>query len=168
MKGWQAQFARHRFTGLLIDTNLLLLYAIGLHRTSLIERHKRTRQYTVDDFELVRGVAGDFPRIVTTSHILAELCNLAIPHDVSHPPYFKTLLDVILAAHELYVEKDAVVQSDAFPRLGFTDAAIIEIAKRERYLVLTDDFALHGYLVGLQRYAINLNHLRTGQWFGGT
>jgi hypothetical protein len=49
--------------------------------------------------------------------------------------------------------------------MGLTDAAIVELAKRERYLVLTDELPLYLYLRGCERYVVNLNHLRTSVWF---
>ena len=42
--------------GLLIDTNLLVLFAVGSVNRGRIENFKRTRQYTIRDFELLLQV----------------------------------------------------------------------------------------------------------------
>ncbi len=166
MDTWSAEIWRHGLTGILIDTNLLLLYAVGLCNPGLLARFKRTNQYTPDDFQLVREAAEGFPRLVTTPHILAEVSNLAIDRGTSGRPHVAFLVGVLQAAHEVYIHKDDILGSDVFGRFGATDAGIIDLAKRERYLVLTDDFAVAGYLRSAGRFALNLNDLRRRGGFG--
>lgn len=160
MDTWSAEIGPHRLAGILIDTNLLLLYAVGLCNPSLVARFKRTNRYTADDFRFVRDLAQRFRRLVTTPHILAEVSNLAIDRDGPRAPHFSSLVRVLRAAHELYVCKDDVLSSDAFGRFGATDAATITLGLRERYLVLTDDFAVAGYLRAARRFALTLAQLR--------
>lgn len=76
------------------------------------------------------------------------------------------LLDVIRAAKELHVEKDELLTAEHLPTLGVTDTAIIQLARRKEYLVVTDDFALYGHLETFGCDVVNLNHLRTQRWFG--
>lgn len=153
--------------GLLVDTNLLLLYAVGLFDKDLIGRYKRTNEYTVEDFEIVSDVARRSPRLITTPHILAEVSNLTLDHAPrTGPPFLDALLGLIRAAHELYIEKDVILAQSVFGRYGVTDTGIIELALCHRYLVLTDDFPLAGYLQSRQCPVLNLNHIRTTHWFG--
>jgi predicted nucleic acid-binding protein len=159
--------AQHASHGLLIDTNLLLLYGVGLYDSALVAKVKRTRKYTVDDFTFIRDFVSAFQRIVTTPHVLAELSNLALDGiDLRQRPYVGTLIEIIGQTKELYVEKDVILKLDCLPRIGVTDAAIVEIARRKGYLVLTDDFPLTGYLQSYECSVINLNHVRTARWFG--
>ena len=167
MEHSQALILRHASHGLLIDTNLLLLYGVGLYDRNHIPRFKRTRQYSIEDFDWLRQFVQFFQRIVTTPHILAELSNLAVERrGAKPPPYLPVLLDLIRASKELYVEKDVILGADYLPRLGVTDTAVIELARRKKYLVLTDDFPLFGYLQSFECEAINMNHVRTARWFG--
>lgn len=63
-------------TGLLIDTNLLVLFAVGSVNRNRIENFKRTRQYTVADFDLLLRVLDRAKPLYTVSHVLAEVSNL--------------------------------------------------------------------------------------------
>lgn len=42
-----------RKAGLLLDTNLLILYVIGMCDSTRIAKHKRTNQYAADDFRSI-------------------------------------------------------------------------------------------------------------------
>jgi predicted nucleic acid-binding protein len=161
---WQ-YLARFASNGLLIDTNLFLLYAVGLHDRSAIARFKRTNQYDGDDFDRVSNVVGRCSRLVTTPHILAEISNLTIDRAAGKDrPFLGVLLDAIRATRELHVEKDIIIEAATLPFLGFTDTSIVELAKRDGYLVLTDDLPLAAYLSGVNCAVINLNNLRSPDW----
>jgi hypothetical protein len=62
--------------GLLVDTNLLVLYAIGTVNRRRIETFKRTRQYTEGDFDKLLRVLNAFTPLCTLPHVLAEVSNL--------------------------------------------------------------------------------------------
>jgi len=150
----------------LIDTNLLLLYGVGLFDQGLIGRFKRTNKYTTEDFEIVSKIARLSPRLITTPHILCEVSNLILGRGEGSPPLFwGKLLDLIQKAHELYVQKDVLLALRGFSKYGITDTGIIELAQRDGYLVLTDDFPLAGYLQSRRCAVLNLNHLRSKRWF---
>ncbi len=67
----------YRNKGILIDTNLLLLYFIGKYNKSLIQYFKRTQKYVIEDYELSTSVIKFFTRIITTPNILTEVSNLS-------------------------------------------------------------------------------------------
>ena len=62
--------------GLLVDTNLLVLFTIGTVNRDRIEQFKRTRQYTKTDYDLLFRVLGQFNPLYTVAHVLAEVSNL--------------------------------------------------------------------------------------------
>lgn len=165
MTAYEAFIERHASRGLLVDTNVLLLYAIGLSDPKAIPGHKRTRQFSIEDFELVSRFVAPFHRIVTTPHILAELANLANLGRQSQRQ-LQALIGTISGTKEFYIEKDIILRLDCFPKLGLTDAGIIELSRRDGYAVLTDDFALCGYLDAYGCDAVNLNHLRSDRLLG--
>ncbi len=68
---------KHKSKGILIDTNLLLLYIVGLANVRQIRDFGRTSQFTTDDFETVNIVVKLFDRkIITTPHILTQVSDL--------------------------------------------------------------------------------------------
>ena len=68
---------RYRSRGVLVDTNLLLLYFVGLYNPSLIPQFKRTRIFTVNDFDVLQNFIALFSKVVTTPDILTEVSNLS-------------------------------------------------------------------------------------------
>ena len=168
MDEYQALLARHASRGVLLDTNMLLLLTVGLYDPAYVERFKRTKMYTVDDCHWLLAFTRPFQRLITTPHILAELSNLAIDRQAGDwAPYLPHMLETLRQAKELYVEKDIVLQREYFPRIGLTDAVIVELARQKQYLVVTDDFPLAGYLQSNNCEVINLNHVRTPDWLSG-
>jgi rRNA-processing protein FCF1 len=151
--------------GILVDTNLLVLYIVGLYKPGLITAFKRTRQYTAEDFGLVARAIKFFRQIIVTPQMLAELTNLlGEREDKQVSACFRVIVVVLQRAGEQYLPKNRLLTNDLLPRLGFTDLSILEAAKEFGYSVLTDDFVLHGKVQKAGCRAINLNHLRQMVW----
>ena len=68
---------QHRSKGVLVDTNLLVLYLIGQVNRKRILSFKRTQTYTLDDFDLLARLIAWFGKLVTTPHILTQASDLA-------------------------------------------------------------------------------------------
>jgi len=65
------------FRGLLIDTNLLVLFTVGTVNRRRIESFKRTSKYNEDDYDLlVRVIERAGNPLYTVAHVLAEVSNL--------------------------------------------------------------------------------------------
>lgn len=159
MNDLKALIDKHRANGLLIDTNLLVLCLVGRTNKRRIENFKRTRAYTIQDYELLEDFIFQFKRIVTTPHILTETSNLT---DLSGPE-LKTLRsffrDYVDAVDESMRDGKAVVADADFARLGFADGATTLVS--DALLVLTDDLTLALTLARRGIDTINFNHLRT-------
>ena len=69
--------AMHRVSSVLVDSNLLLLYLVGLTNKDRIPLFKRTQKYTVAEFELLVRLLAIFKKIVTTPQVIAEVSTLA-------------------------------------------------------------------------------------------
>jgi hypothetical protein len=154
---------KYRKKGVVLDTNLLVLLAIGTYNRSRIATFKRTRSYTDDDFELLLILLAAFERRVTTPNILTEADNLArqMPA-VEHPALAATMRAIVEQFFEQYCASSEVVRSDQFARLGLADCVTASLA--QDVLVLTDDFRLSSLLASMGRDAININHIRTLNW----
>ena len=63
---------------LLVDTNMLVLFAVGRVNRGRIETFKRTRKFASRDFDLLLRVLGRWRTgtLYTVPHVLAEVSNL--------------------------------------------------------------------------------------------
>ncbi len=153
-------FLRYRQKGILIDTNLLLLYCVGLHDKALIKQFKRTIKYEVEDFEILLRVIKFFAKVVTTPNILTEVSNLAsqLPESVKKP-FAPTAVKMIHVLEEFYLPSKTIAGTKHFASFGLTDSGIIELVKNQ-FLVLTDDLRLADYMQRLKTDVINFTNLR--------
>ncbi len=77
MDGLTSLVTKYRRQGILVDTNLLLLFCVGAHDPNQIEKFKRTRTYIKDDFELLAHFLAAFDKVITTPNILTEVNSLS-------------------------------------------------------------------------------------------
>ena len=112
---------RYKAKGLLIDTNLLLLYFVGAYDPDRIGRFKRTMAFTVDEFLLLATVFQYFNKIITTPNILTEVSNLSgqLPRDL-HDYFYSDFAKRIPLLEELYTTSAAISNSAHFNRFGLT------------------------------------------------
>ena len=158
------QFQRYRQAGIMVDTNILLLFFIGAFDQNLIPRFKRTRQFSVEDYATLISILDLFDRIATTPHILTEVSNLSGQlGEPARSEYFKKFSSDITLLEEENVASRDVAQMQEFVKFGLTDTGIIHLTKG-KYLVLTDDFRLSQYLQSAGVDVVNFNHIRTTYW----
>ncbi|MFH1743344.1 MAG: hypothetical protein ABIH23_30425 [bacterium] len=153
-------------TGVIYDTNLLLLYFCGLHDRRLITTFKRLAKFTPDDFYILCKAATLFRRLITTPHILSEVSNLldgVAPHIRENA--YQTFASQLTIVKEIFLPAIEVSKADCFGKLGLSDSGIRVLSERN-YLVLTEDFPLLSRLQSLGLTALNFNHLRGLNWFG--
>ncbi len=152
--------------GIIIDTNLMLVYIVGIYDPDYISRFKKTEKYGVEDFKCIHSVLSYFRKhIITTPHIITELSNLSMKIQNNRlVAYFSVFKKLLKEMDEEYINKDEVLGLPLLPKLGITDLTIIEAAKRFKYLVFTDDFRATGYMRNMRIDVLNLNNIRTVQW----
>ena|SRR5271157_5781105 len=146
--------------GILIDTNVLLLFFMGQVDINRITTFKRTEQFTVEDFGLIEKLLSLFKTKVTTPNILTEVSNLA--GQLSGPLkslFLERLGQQINVLSEKYCPSKTACGHPYFNKCGLTDATILSIAQN-KFLVLTDDFRLAGLISSLGIDVINFNHIR--------
>lgn len=156
--------ARYKNKGVLVDTNLLLVFLVGLYDPQRIPRFKRTMTFTVEDFYTLHGFFNYFEKVITTPNILTEVNSLAnqLPEELKSTfyPHFAQQVELL---GEHYTESAKLSSTPHFIKLGLTDSGIMDLAK-DSYLVLTDDFRLVGNLEKQRIDVINFNHIRTLNW----
>lgn len=142
--------------GIIIDTNLLIIYLVGLYDPKLID--EKTFIY------LQRVLAYTGAKIIITPHIITEISNMTITKKVVKDPgfevYISKLIGIFENAGEELVEMARLISN---PKLlaafGFTDLSIVEAAKTLQCGVMTADAKLATHLLNNKCYAQNIEYL---------
>jgi hypothetical protein len=148
---------------LFIDTKLLLVLIVGALDRTQVERFKRTRAYSADDYTLLAEYVGGFPRMLTTPNVLTEVSNLL--GQLAEPLRRRALVALGLLTgqfQEEYLPSTAIALDWHFPLLGLADTSILRAAAEAT--VLTDDLQLYVRLAAAGVDVVNFNHIRAGSW----
>jgi hypothetical protein len=141
-----AATVRKHQAGLLLDTNLLLLFLADDANPEFARRWKRTARLAHERYLVPLRAAVDVTsRMVTTPHVLTEATNLTTNgavRDKDHKRLKQLLRDFTLGAKERFVLSKQLANDPAFTRLGLADVAQMFLSRRRRPLVLTDDAPL--------------------------
>ncbi|MEM9136987.1 MAG: PIN domain-containing protein [Cyanobacteria bacterium P01_F01_bin.42] len=159
-----ALFVQYREQGIIVDTNILLLYVVGVTNRQRIQKFKRTCQFLPEDFDLLKQILAYFKMVITTPSILTEVNSLA--NQLGEPERSRCLsrLKVLMSRLEEKYQRSATIAEDQyFQRFGLTDCGILSLANA-RYLVLTDDLRLTNHLNSYGIDAVNFNNLRELNW----
>jgi rRNA-processing protein FCF1 len=157
-------FAKYKQRGILIDTNILLLWFVGNVNPGRISQFNRTEKFLTQDYEFLINILTYFSKIVTTPNVLTEVNSLI--NQIGEPERsqcYSVFAQEITKLNESYIESTDAVQLDVFNKYGLTDCGIVAVA-RDEYLVLTDDFKLSGYLEKVGIDTVNFNHIRIYNW----
>ncbi len=159
-----ALVGKHAARGILVDTNVLLLYLFGRYQPASIG-NKRLEKYGRDDATLLIQFLTRFQRILTTQHVLAETSNLArqivtgsrrTELSLQLHPLF--CLDTPASLQPCVVD-GAQIDAAVFAKLGLTDSGLTALVRTD-VLLLTDDLDLYLVAVTGGGDAINFTHMR--------
>ena len=142
-----SKIRKYRSSGVLVDTNLLLVYFVGLYDNvtgyRLVNTFKYTKSdYGPGDFDTLYAFLKNFDVRITTPHILTEVSN-SIRGELTDPA--KNLcLELIqrtipAAFEEHHAPANDLLAEDLFLTHGVADMGILRSAVTGPYLVLTDD-----------------------------
>ncbi len=137
---------RHRHKGILVDTNLLLLFLVASFDTAYARRFRRTQHYRPEDYVALVQIIQPFDRIIVTPSILTEISNLAddvaVDYRYDFCQFWANLL-ISPAGSPFLWERQAftrhIIRRPEFPVLGLTDTGIIDRAVHDRHLVVSHD-----------------------------
>ena len=144
----------------LIDTNLFVLLVVGLYNKEYITQHKRTNNFTEEDYDLLLENLSLYNEVWITSHCVAEVSNLlkqtnsALQNDL-----LECLKSLCSHTREAHLSHLNVVKDAHFLQLGVDDTGITQKSKRVT-TTFTVDHDLHLALLNLGRHVQNFNHLR--------
>ncbi len=115
--------------GLLVDTNLLVLWVVGGVNRNPIETFKRTSNYTKTDYDFLRRVLANFETLYTVPHVLAEVGNLTDLPGVERQHARRFLKRTISLLKEAEMPSTRSAEDSLYPKLGLVDAAIGAVAR---------------------------------------
>lgn len=123
---------------LIIDTNLLLLLVIGsVEGGRHIRNSKRLDAYTIDDYDIVVKIIGQYRKVFFTHYILTEISNLI---DLEGEARI-TALEIARNLFNEFCQVNSNMKTDMsnnfFINYGITDCSIIELSKN--HMILTND-----------------------------
>jgi predicted nucleic acid-binding protein len=145
--------------GVLLDTNVLLLWLMSCTDSTAIATWKKTEQFTPSHIALVQAILGRTRKLITTPHVLTEVTNLSvgIPQPLRES-YWSHLRSFIAAAQERGVDARSAAREPEFSRLGLADIAQVLLRRRGRPLIVTIDADLTACLEQRGLPVVNLNH----------
>ncbi|HEX3799916.1 MAG TPA: hypothetical protein VH413_14575 [Verrucomicrobiae bacterium] len=141
-------FGKHRKQAILLDTNILMLYLVGLTNRSLIQRFKpiSNQRFSESDFDLLCEIISRFKNLITTPHILTEVSNHSDKLKGKDRWKFCNVIRLFITeSDEHYSPSKELSQQEYFPEFGLTDTAISKVAAG-KFFVLTTDFKLAALL----------------------
>ena len=148
-------------TGYFIDAHLLVLLVVGNEDRVLINRHRRLRQYTAEDYDLLLEIVAGVTDIYVTPNTLTEASNLLRQHEEPERSRLSEQLRWLIEGSEEITVRSAVASSNSeYVRLGLTDAALLEVATADTPLI-TKDVIL--YIAACEKdphAALNFDHYR--------
>jgi hypothetical protein len=154
---------KYQAKGLLIDSNLALLYLVGSHDLRLVGdgKYNKLSKYVIEDYELLVRLKRVFKKAVTTPHVLTEVSNLTndLPEQTK-AACLKKFYETFVEIEELTIPSLEAALRPEFHFLGLTDSALALVS--HRYLIVTDDARLVKKMNESGLEALNFNHLRLG------
>jgi hypothetical protein len=155
-----ALITKHQGRGVFIDTNLLVLLLVGLVNPRRIASFKRTQDFSIEDFRVLRKLVEWFGvPLVATPHVLSQvsdLTDLSGKEAILIRELFKSIVEEIEEQHDA---ARRLVRHPLFERFGLGDASIAQVCARG-IVVLTADVQLQIALGSTGLDAINFNHVR--------
>lgn len=145
----------------LIDTNLFVLLVVGSVNKNYISSHKRTNDYTIEDYDVLMNNLNNYQELWVTSHCLAEVSNLLKQTDGKKKvELLEGLKFICLKANESHLRHTTIINDENYFRLGIADTGIVQKSKRVT-CTFTVDFDLYLSISHLNRNVINFHHLRS-------
>ena len=148
-------------SALFIDANLIVLLVVGLVGRDLIGRHRRTKAFVVEDYDRLSQVISRVGNIRVTPNTLTEASNLLAQHgEPQRSRLLRMLRALIEQSPETVVASADAARHDVFPRLGLTDAALLEVVSADAPLLTVDLNLYVAAVASGDEAAINFNHWR--------
>ena len=150
---------RRRVSAVFLDAGLLVLLIVGTVGRDRIERHRRTKQFTAEDFDLlVERLTG--VDVLITPHTLTEASNLLAQHrEPDRSRFLLALRALVEDREERTVSARIATNNSHYRRLGLTDAVLLEAVSEEAPVLTNDQQLYRAALAHTDGSAINFYDL---------
>jgi hypothetical protein len=138
----------------------MLLWLVIQTDQSLLRTYKRVQSlFTDEDADVLAFALEPFRQLVTTPHVLTEVCNF-LDHAPVHrrDDLFESLRAFVQGNEEWYETARRLSEPSYFATLGIADSGLV--AASQRATIVTLDWRLAGKIEALGGQAINFNHVR--------
>lgn len=148
--------------GLFVDAGLLLLLVVGATDPAIIAKHRRLDGYSTDDFDLlIEIIEAGGGLVYVTPNTLTEASNLLRQHgEPERSVLVARFAELIERSDEVIVASAQAAQRSEFPRLGLTDAALLEVISEDQPLLTVDSDLYFAALATNERAAMHFSDLR--------
>ena len=148
--------------GYFIDSNLLVLRIVGDVGRDLIQKHKRSKRFTAEDYDKLLTLLNATEQVLVTPNTLTEASNLLAQHkEPERSKFLDRLRHIIRNSREIVVASAKASANISFHRLGLTDSVLLETVSEDTPLVTVD---LDLYLIASTQSpnaAFNFNYLQS-------
>lgn len=143
-----------------LDTNLLLLWLVGLVDPTLLLTFKRVNIFTTEDLTTLAELLLGFQAVVTTPHVLTEVSNFTDQTPPHRRPEMKSQLRRFAQeCAEIYHASAGLVLRPEFDPLGLADTALSSLSSTTTVITVDRHLAARIALGGGR--VINFNHYRS-------
>jgi hypothetical protein len=134
---------------LLLDASPLLILIVGRSVPKQFRRHKKTGDFSLDDFDQIEQFLQLFQSYAVTPHVLAEVSNQLSGGlvGISLRNLELEFTSIIQDLEECTIAAKAL-EASIVHRLGLVDTALSAIADTDTWL-LTADKNLHNHMISL-------------------
>ena len=147
-----------------IDSNLLALLVVGSVDRKLIGNHRRTREFTPEDYDRLFSIINGLKHVFVMPNTLTEVSNIL--ENKKDPRFLKQLQILIEKSKEIVVVSKEAARNSKFVWLGLTDSALLEVISAERPLLTTDLELYSAAMAKGEEAAFNFTHLSASFYFG--
>jgi hypothetical protein len=148
---------KYRSKGIVVDTNLMVLLAVGNYDRARISTFKRTQKYNLPIFHAVASVLTRFERRYTTPCVVTELDNLSrnLP-EREWAAISESLHRIVSTFIEIYTDSLLLLRDPMHSAIGVADCSMAVIPD---ILIFTDDLPFATRMEQQGREVLNLSHL---------
>lgn len=147
--------------GLILDTNMLILYIIGETNENEITKNDLTNRYSPELYYLIKNlvIKSKYGSPIITPHTVSEVSHhlkLDSNHkkknrNIKFSPWLDKSLNVFRDSREEHIKTKDIIESrsdiiNELAHYGIPDLSIVDLSEQEDYAVLTDDTELYDHI----------------------
>lgn len=125
---------------IVIDTNSLLVFIVGIINNAKHLNHSRTSDFEIIDFKMLLNKIQDPRNLIVLSNVWTEVDNLLNESfQMNDLRYYRALKYLIKLSTEPHIKTIDIIQERTFEKVGVTDSLLLNAAIQTKELVTFDD-----------------------------